>query len=96
MKIIVLQGSPNKDGSTNILVEEFRRGAEEAGRQSEDPFRSSGRGYDRLCNAALLLWDVRTVKDCDRPVLRVQQQYHEEAYEVSVAGCRVEQRRLDI
>ncbi len=30
MKIIVLQGSPNKDGSTNILVEEFRRGAEEA------------------------------------------------------------------
>ena len=32
MKIIVLQGSPNKDGSTNILVEEFRRGAEEAGR----------------------------------------------------------------
>ena len=31
MKITVLQGSPNKDGSTNILVEEFRRGAEEAG-----------------------------------------------------------------
>ena len=31
MKIIVLQGSPNKRGSTNILVKEFTRGATEAG-----------------------------------------------------------------
>lgn len=31
MKIIVLQGSPNKNGSTNILVEEFSRGAKESG-----------------------------------------------------------------
>lgn len=31
MKIIVLFGSPNKNGSTNILVENFVRGAEEAG-----------------------------------------------------------------
>lgn len=30
MKIIVLQGSPNINGSTNILVEEFTRGAKEA------------------------------------------------------------------
>ena len=28
MEIIVLQGSPNKKGSTNILVEEFTKGAE--------------------------------------------------------------------
>ena len=32
MKIIALQGSPNIDGSTAILVEEFARGAREAGR----------------------------------------------------------------
>lgn len=31
MKIVVLQGSPNKNGSTNILVEEFSRGAKESG-----------------------------------------------------------------
>lgn len=31
MKIVVLMGSPNRNGSTNILVEEFKKGAEEAG-----------------------------------------------------------------
>ena len=31
MKIVVLQGSPNRTGSTNILVEEFSKGAKEAG-----------------------------------------------------------------
>ena len=31
MNIVVLQGSPNKKGSTNILVEEFTKGAESAG-----------------------------------------------------------------
>ena len=31
MKIILLQGSPNKEGSTNILVEEFIKGAESSG-----------------------------------------------------------------
>ncbi len=33
MKIVILQGSPNRKGSTNILVEEFTRGAKEAGHQ---------------------------------------------------------------
>ena len=31
MKIILLQGSPNKNGSTNILAENFSKGAKEAG-----------------------------------------------------------------
>ena len=35
MKIIVLMGSPNSKGSTSILVEEFKRGAEEAGHSVE-------------------------------------------------------------
>lgn len=31
MKIVLLQGSPNKNGSTNILAENFTKGAKEAG-----------------------------------------------------------------
>ena len=31
MKIVILMGSPNRNGSTNILVSEFVKGAEEAG-----------------------------------------------------------------
>ncbi|HOO80783.1 MAG TPA: NAD(P)H-dependent oxidoreductase [Lachnospiraceae bacterium] len=31
MKIIILQGSPNRNKSTNILVEEFTKGAESSG-----------------------------------------------------------------
>lgn len=31
MKIVILQGSPNKKGTTNILVESFSQGAEETG-----------------------------------------------------------------
>ncbi len=31
MKIVILMGSPNRKGSTNILVEEFKKGAEESG-----------------------------------------------------------------
>lgn len=31
MKIVVLEGSPNKNGSSNLLAENFIRGAEEAG-----------------------------------------------------------------
>lgn len=33
MKIVVLAGSPNKNGSTNMLVKEFERGADEVGHQ---------------------------------------------------------------
>ncbi len=35
MKIIVLQGSPNKNGSTHLLVDSFRQGAESAGHSVE-------------------------------------------------------------
>ena len=35
MKIIVLMGSPNIEGSTSILVSEFKAGAEEAGHNVE-------------------------------------------------------------
>ncbi len=35
MNIVILQGSPNRDGSTAILVEEFARGAREAGNTVE-------------------------------------------------------------
>lgn len=35
MKIVVLEGSPNKKGSSNLLADEFIRGAEEAGHTVE-------------------------------------------------------------
>lgn len=35
MKIVVLMGSPNRKGSTSILVESFRKDAEEAGHSCE-------------------------------------------------------------
>ena len=35
MKIIVLMGSPNRNGSTDILVERFKKGAEETGHAVE-------------------------------------------------------------
>ncbi len=35
MKIILLGGSPNKHGSSNMLAEHFKRGAEEAGHSVE-------------------------------------------------------------
>lgn len=35
MKIVILEGSPNKTGSSNLLAECFRQGAEEAGHSVE-------------------------------------------------------------
>ncbi|MGI6008491.1 MAG: flavodoxin family protein [Ruminococcus sp.] len=35
MKIVVLEGSPNRNGSTHILADSFRKGAEEAGHTVE-------------------------------------------------------------
>lgn len=35
MKIIVLEGSPNRNGSSNLLADSFRQGAEEAGHTVE-------------------------------------------------------------
>ena len=31
MKILILMGSPNRKGSTSILVDNFKKGAEESG-----------------------------------------------------------------
>ena len=35
MKIVILMGSPNKKGSTSILVDSFKKGAEESGHNVE-------------------------------------------------------------
>lgn len=32
MKIVILEGSPNKNGSSNMLAEQFRKGAKDVGR----------------------------------------------------------------
>ena len=36
MKIVVLKGSPNKNGSSNMLAENFTKGALEAGHSVEE------------------------------------------------------------
>ena len=36
MKIVLLEGSPNKNGSSNMLAEQFRKGAEEAGHSVQE------------------------------------------------------------
>ena len=33
MKIVILEGSPNRNGSSNMLAEEFIKGAGEAGHE---------------------------------------------------------------
>ena len=35
MKIVILEGSPNKNGSSNMLADRFRQGAKEAGHSVE-------------------------------------------------------------
>ena len=35
MKIVMLEGSPNKNGSSNLLADCFRQGAEEVGHTIE-------------------------------------------------------------
>ena len=35
MRVVILQGSPNRDGSTAMLAEEFARGARQAGHEVE-------------------------------------------------------------
>lgn len=41
MKIIILKSSPNKNGSSNMLADHFRQGAEEAGHTVEVIFSKS-------------------------------------------------------
>ena len=52
MRIIVLMGSPNRTGSTNILVENFVNGAEEAGHSVEQVYLYDKEiGFCRACYA---------------------------------------------
>lgn len=41
MKIVILEGSPNRNGSSNMLAEEFIKGAREAGHGSGKGLRDS-------------------------------------------------------
>lgn len=52
-KILILEGSPRVHGNSNILSEQFAKGANEAGHETE------------ITN--LLLFHERTVKDNGRP-----------------------------
>lgn len=50
-KILIISASPAKDGNTDLLAGEFKRGAEEAGHKVEQVFlRQKNIGYCRACN----------------------------------------------
>ena len=56
MKIIVLMGSPSRNGSTGILVENFKNGAEEAYQQGKEFIRNeegSSDNYRMSCGLSL-------------------------------------------
>ena len=67
MKIVVLMGSPNKKGSTAVLVDHFKRGAEESGHEVEviDVCHADVAGVawpsflSRLFSAAAVTWFCR-------------------------------------
>ena len=49
-KVLIISGSPNKNGNSALLCEEFKRGAEEAGNQVEKIFiREKKIGYCVAC-----------------------------------------------
>ena len=61
MKIIILEGSPNKNGSSNLLADCFRRGAEEAGHSVE--IVDTAHANIRPCTGCFGCW-VRTPGAC--------------------------------
>lgn len=55
MKILVLESSPNRHGSSNMLAGEFIRGAEEAGHRVQvvDVAHADIQNLQRLCGLRL-------------------------------------------
>ena len=70
MKIVVLEGSPNKNGSSNMLAKEFIRGAQEA-------------HYETLLRY-LNLTDMGRVwgRGCGTPTMTKHSRYMNQAYEL--------------
>ena len=94
MKIIVLEGSPNKKGSTHILADCFRQGAEEAGHTLE--LLDVAHANIHPCTGCIrytvvLLRYVRPAENHDRPLLCFQQFYPAQTYEIRFAGGSMEQ-----
>ena len=76
MKIVVLMGSPNRNGSTGILVQNFQKGAEEAGHSVDviDICHAACFRYGRICHSSLLLRHERPAEDSGGSLLCIQQQ----------------------
>ena len=107
MKIVVLEGSPNQNGSSNLLAGAFIRGAQEAGHTAEVIDAAHAQihpctgcihcGYEGPCVQKDDMEIIRTqILDADRPLLRLQQQHPEPAHEVGHPRRRLEQRQLDL
>ena len=69
-KVLILSSSPHRNGNSDLLCNEFMRGAAEAGHQVEKIFRRSGgkddcRRRHRHGNPRLLLHHERADEDTD-------------------------------
>ena len=67
MRIVVLEGSPNRHGSSNMLADEFIRGAKEAGHTV------------KVIDAAHA--DLHPCTGCGTPAMTRRSGYPERAYE---------------
>jgi len=54
--VLILSGSPRKDGNSDILCDEFMRGAQEAGHTAEQGAVSLGGGCFAIQKTALRLY----------------------------------------
>ena len=74
MKIVVLTGSPRKNGNSAYLAEQFIKGAEEKGHEvfrfdCASPSAPDRRGYGGVRHADVLLRHLGIDETCDRPLL---------------------------
>lgn len=85
MNVLVLLGSPHKNGTTAALAESFCKGALEAGHDVETAHTPSLKihactgcnhcrksGYDSICISVVLFWIHISAKSCDRQILQYQ------------------------
>ena len=74
-RIVILSGSPRKNGNTNLLCRQFQRGAEEAGHSVRFiPLAEKRIGFCRACDACMHNGGVCMQKDDMTDILCAFQQ----------------------
>ena len=83
MKITILMGSPNRRGSTSILADEFKKGAEEAGNADDWTFDALTAHYKTLVR--YINFEDRGMilgYGCGSPSMTRSSRYPQAAYEL--------------